>query len=329
MVWGIFFPRILLPINMVSKLSQEELSHILLHELAHIKRKDLIIHVVTMIINGIHWFNPIIWYSVRKMKEDCELSCDASVLGILADDEYKSYGLTLLSIMKKINQPQPVQGTVGFAFNKNRRRIIMITQYKKTSKKWAFITTICLVLLTGCSSLSNSDNTNASTSAQNPVKAENSSENGGQDSDSKVPPADNANDTSDTSEDKSSTDVELISFQKYSELLGLSKQDLIDNMSEKPESVDEGGLEFKETGIRVWFNLDTGVVSQVYTDRDTVDFNGARVGDKIEAFKTAFGEPVSDRNGDIHFKFENIYISVNYDTETDRAVAVYLLSEDF
>jgi beta-lactamase regulating signal transducer with metallopeptidase domain len=307
MVWGIFHPRIIIPGNMIPGLTQEELSYILLHELAHVKRKDLCIHIITMVIQGFYWFNPVIWYSMYRMKEDCELSCDASVLSILAEEEYKKYGLTILSVMKKANDPQPVPGTAGFAVRKNKRRIIMITQYKKTSAKWAVITLLCLILLTGCSCLSGSA---PGTNPQNTTETENDSKDG---PDSATP----------------SSDTEAISFETYFDLLGSSKQDLTNGISEKPESVDEGGLEFKETGIRVWFNTDTGIVNQIFTQREDLDFKGAKIGDKTESFQNAFGKPVSDKNGDMHFKYENGYISVIYDTQTGITYAVYLLSEDF
>lgn len=318
MVWGIFRPRIFIPAKIIRGLSQEELKYILLHELAHIKRKDLIIHFITMIIEGIYWFNPVIWYSMHKMKEDCELSCDASVLGTLTEKEYKKYGLTILSIMKKVNDPQPIPGTVGFAVKQNKRRIIMITQYKKTSTKLSVIIMSFIILLTGCSSLSS------------PETVENSSKNSSQESVEQTAPIADSEGESSASDPQPSSDTEAAnSFQPYFDLLGLSKQDLINNISEKPDSIDEGGLEFKEAGIRVWFNWDTNTVSQVYFERNDLDFNGAIIGDKIEDFKSAFGEPISDQNGDMHFKYEDGYISVNYDTQTEITIAVYLLSEDF
>ncbi len=117
-------------------------------------------------------------------------------------------------------------------------------------------------------------------------------------------------------------------FAVYLDLLGLDRDELIDALGEEPESIDEGGLEFKKAGIRVWFDQDA--VSQIFTQRQDIDFNGAKIGDKIDAFKKAFGEPVSDQNGDMHFKYgDNAYISVNYDTDTGETFAVYLLSEDF
>lgn len=322
MVWGIFHPRILLPQNMLQSLSQEEMKYILMHELAHIKRNDLPINLLGIIIQAIYWFNPVIWYSMYKMKQDCEISCDATVLRVLMEDEYKKYGLTILNIMKRMNELRLVPGTAGFASKQNKRRIIMITQYKKTSVKWAVITLLCLTLLTGCASLTDS--------ASSPNKNLNTNTNNSDSTNSTTPdaPAD-SQDAEVTPEDDNITDVNTVSFQQYFDLLGASKDKLLDTLTEEPTKIDEGGLEFKENGLRIWFNTDFTAVSQIFTDRVDIDFNGAKIGDKIESFKKAFGEPISDTNGDMHFKYDEGFISVNYDTQTEASFAVYLLSEDF
>ncbi len=322
MVWGIFHPRILLPKRLLQTLTQEELSFILLHELAHIKRRDLPLHLFGMIIQGIYWFNPVIWYSMYKMKQDCEISCDASVLGVLTEEDYKKYGLTILTIMKRINELHLVPGTAGFISKQNKRRIIMITQYKKTSVKWAVITLLCLTLLTGCASLTGSAN-----SSDKELK--NSTKNSGS-ANTTTPEAPTETQNNDAApEDENISVVNTVSFQQYFDLLGVSKDTLLETLKEEPSKIDEGGLEFKENGIRIWFNAEYTAVSQVFTDRIDIDFKGAKIGDKIDSFKAAFGEPVSDNNGDMHFKYDNGFISVNYDTQTEATFAVYLLSEDF
>jgi bla regulator protein BlaR1 len=332
MVWGILHPRILLPKNLLHTLTQEELSFILLHELAHIKRRDLPLNLIGMIIQSIYWFNPIIWYSMYKMKQDCEISCDATVLRVLLEDEYKKYGLTILNIMKRMNELRLVPGTAGFASKQNKRRIIMITQYKKTSAKWAVITLLCLTLLTGCASLTGSAN---STDKELNTGTKNSDSSNTTTSDTTTPdpttpvtPTEAQN--NDTApEDETITVINTVSFQQYFDLLGASKDTLLETLKEEPSKIDEGGLEFKENGIRIWFNAEYTAVSQVFTDRADIDFNGAKIGDKIDSFKEAFGEPVSDNNGDMHFKYDSGFISVNYDTQTEATFAVYLLSEDF
>jgi len=211
------------------------------------------------------------------------------------------------------------------AANQNKRRIVMISQYKKTPIKWTVIMLLCFILLNGCSSTSSSS---TGTNPQDTAVTESSSK-VGENSVAQAPPIAVSEEESVTHDQVSSSDNEVSSFEIYFNLLGLSKQELNNNISEKPEPVDEGGLEYKETGIRVWFNSDTGIVNQVFTQREDLDFKGAKIGDKAESFQNAFGEPISDQNGDMHFKYKDGYISVIYDTQTGITFAVYLLNEDF
>ena len=120
------------------------------------------------------------------------------------------------------------------------------------------------------------------------------------------------------------------SFEKYIKLIGLSKKDLISTLGEQPTIVDEGGLEFKKVGIRVWFkDYGAGPVQQVYTDKKDVDFNGVKIGDKISKFKSLFGKPVKEDLSSAYsnFKYKGIVLSVYYDAKTQKTFAAYVLSE--
>lgn len=119
-------------------------------------------------------------------------------------------------------------------------------------------------------------------------------------------------------------------FKQYCKLIGLSKEELITTLSEEPVGTDEGGLEFTKAGIRVWMDPSTNeTVDQIFTTNASIDFNGAKIGDKLSKFKEVFQEPISDTNGDAHFSYENVFISVNYDAQTQDTYAVYILKNNF
>ncbi len=111
-------------------------------------------------------------------------------------------------------------------------------------------------------------------------------------------------------------------------LIGLTKDELQQEIKEEPSVIDEGGLEFKDYGIRAWFDTDSKV-SQIYLLNNEIELNGVKTGDKISEFKEVFGEPIKDEYGDAHFKYKEYYLSVNYDTKTQETFGVYLLKEDF
>ena len=58
-VWGILRSRLLLPAA-ARDWSGEQLRSVLLHELAHIKRRDLMAQLLTQIACALHWFNPLV-----------------------------------------------------------------------------------------------------------------------------------------------------------------------------------------------------------------------------------------------------------------------------
>jgi len=128
-----------------------------------------------------------------------------------------------------------------------------------------------------------------------------------------------------------STDTKGVqnNLSSYISLMGLSRDKLADTIKETPSSVDEGGMEFKNAGIRFWFDTQSGTVNQIFTQNKNIDLNGVKIGDKIDKFEEKFGKPVSDKNGDMHFKYKDVFLSVNYDTETGTTYALYILKKDF
>lgn len=92
-------PRLLIPYGIINKLSEEEKRYVFLHELAHLKRKDNLINWIMVLVQALHWFNPIVWYAFYKMREDCEVACDADVLSLLNPAEHKKYGETIINLI--------------------------------------------------------------------------------------------------------------------------------------------------------------------------------------------------------------------------------------
>ena len=50
-------------------LDDDEIEYILLHELSHYKRKDILVNYLMIFLQCIHWFNPFIWYLFKIIKE--------------------------------------------------------------------------------------------------------------------------------------------------------------------------------------------------------------------------------------------------------------------
>ncbi len=172
MLCGILHPKIILGRTFLESLSSEELRYVILHELAHYKRKDLVVHLVTMMIQAVHWFNPIIHLAMIQVRRNCEMACDATVLSTLESGEDRDYGKTLISVMSLVSKPFWLPGTVGFASKKYFRRITMLTRYKNKHRGLAILVLIVVLFLTACTGLTDKGDTSKSQDSKPPVESQ-------------------------------------------------------------------------------------------------------------------------------------------------------------
>lgn len=90
---GLLRPRILLPER---ELSPEQWEGVLTHELVHWRRHDLWIKWLAVLARAVHWFNPAVWWLVRRLEQDCELSCDEQTVRHWDSPRRARYGELLL-----------------------------------------------------------------------------------------------------------------------------------------------------------------------------------------------------------------------------------------
>lgn len=91
-ILGLFRPCIYLP----SDLSEPELSCVLAHERAHLRRRDHIWKPLGWLLLSVHWFNPLVWLAYALFCRDVEYACDESVVGGLDADGRRAYARALL-----------------------------------------------------------------------------------------------------------------------------------------------------------------------------------------------------------------------------------------
>ncbi|MCY9517629.1 M56 family metallopeptidase [Paenibacillus apiarius] len=106
----------------------------------------------------LHWFNPFVWLSMKKIKADREVACDAGVLEMLDEHESSSYGMTLLMLSRLFTRTSSPQVNLSNFFENNRemkRRITMISKFRKGTYKLS-VATIILLLGLGAVMLTNS-----------------------------------------------------------------------------------------------------------------------------------------------------------------------------
>ena len=98
MVIGIFKPLVVLP---EIQYSEQELYFILKHELVHLKRRDVLLKLLFVAANAVHWFNPIVWSMQKEAVVDMELSCDERVVQGMDFADRKAYTETLFAALHR------------------------------------------------------------------------------------------------------------------------------------------------------------------------------------------------------------------------------------
>ena len=147
-LYGIFRPRIILPLGWESK---DDLSLILAHEKAHARHGDNLWRVIAFVTAAIHWFNPLTWMFLRIALSDMELYCDERLLKHLDVDGKKAYAHALVNGAQNIHEQALFASAFGGA--KIRVRIDRILNYRRLSIGavvcfTALILAIAYVLLT-------------------------------------------------------------------------------------------------------------------------------------------------------------------------------------
>ena len=131
---GLFKPCIYLPIHLISDYNANDIRYMLMHELEHYKYKDAFANYLMNIIGVLYWFNPLVWYSLKEMKNDREVACDTSVLKLLDEDDYEDYGNTLINFAEKVSlSPFPFATGISGSMKQMQKRILNIANYHPAS----------------------------------------------------------------------------------------------------------------------------------------------------------------------------------------------------
>lgn len=148
MLWAIGgSPRLLVPADLLPLLNDEQLDTLLLHELAHLRRRDHWVRVLEFVVMGLYWWHPVVWYARRELREAEEQCCDAWVVSTLPDAG-RTYASALLDTLDFLSTAQaavpPLASGLSHLVDLKRRLTMIMRGNTPRSLTWPG----CLAIIT-------------------------------------------------------------------------------------------------------------------------------------------------------------------------------------
>jgi len=126
LTWGAFKPVILLP-REAKSWRPDRLDAVLLHELAHVRRRDGVTGLFAFLVCGLYWFHPGVWMTARAMRQDAEIAADDLVLASGIKPSFYAAELLHLAVSARLGrQSSNLVGASGLKSSKIERRIASI-----------------------------------------------------------------------------------------------------------------------------------------------------------------------------------------------------------
>lgn len=145
---GILKSRIILP---AVEFSDQELYFILLHEMTHIRKYDLVKKFLLQILFCVLWWVPSHSTAVRDLEQIIEIRCDKTATRRMSTQDTASYMSTILHCLGRISHDKEKHSTLAFALTENqkaiRERFLLMTSDKNKKKihPATFLIVLCIL----------------------------------------------------------------------------------------------------------------------------------------------------------------------------------------
>jgi beta-lactamase regulating signal transducer with metallopeptidase domain len=134
-VWGLGGPQLLWPAALIGRLSPDGQRTAIVHELAHLRRRDHWVGWLQLVAGCVWWWSPLYWHVRRQVGRAAELACDAWVIEVLPSAR-RAYAEALLEVCELVSRraaPAPALG-MGGARPEIERRLTMILRESVPSR---------------------------------------------------------------------------------------------------------------------------------------------------------------------------------------------------
>lgn len=145
---GYVHPVIMIP----ESLQGDKRDIVLMHEMYHVKRNDILYGFLIFTVICIHWFNPLVYFLPMLFNRSCELNCDEMVLRHLSAKQRKLYAQEIYLQSEAVESEGSISAKFGGYAGLTKERVVNIMQEKKENgsgkkKYWAGILTFMVWII--------------------------------------------------------------------------------------------------------------------------------------------------------------------------------------
>ncbi len=140
LIAGLLRPKLFLP---SAEVPRGDMSLILMHELTHYRRNDILYKWLSMAVQCLHWFNPMAYVVSRQIDLACEISCDYAVTRKLTEYGQREYMNMILRLLANSNaRLRPLTTQMASGKKILKRRFAMIGKKIRINRKIAVLSVV-------------------------------------------------------------------------------------------------------------------------------------------------------------------------------------------
>jgi len=138
--YGVVRPKIIIQSQVLE--DNNLLKYVIIHEMVHIKKFDIVLTHIKNVITCLFWYNPFILVASRYMEDDLELLCDKLVIQSVGDtvEHRKEYCLSMLQLIEL----KEIQEKSVLKLHPTKERMIIMKRWKR---EFSGIATLILVVI--------------------------------------------------------------------------------------------------------------------------------------------------------------------------------------